>query len=141
MIDKIIDKCKASDDGIYAIFCDHLSMDAHLVIVVKDHEIVTPKKLELCKGESVIFARGDWRKGYLELLMASDSEYYGSIGFSTGIKMLKEMFPGMKTRYCNVGWYTLPGEWKEIKKDNYYAKKCDELFEVTTFEHKAEKDQ
>lgn len=141
MIDTIINKCKESEDGIYAFFCDHLSMDANLVLVVKDHEIVTPKKLEFGEGESVVFAKADWRKGILELLMDSNSGYYGSIGFSTGIRILKEMFPGLKTRYCNVGWYTFPQEWKEIKSDGYYAKQCDEMFEVIHFEHGTEKDQ
>lgn len=137
MIDEIINKCKENGDGIYAFFCDHLSMDANLALVVKDHELVTPKELELEIGEN----RGHFRaregryKGTIELLMDSNSEYYGSMGFSTGLRLLKEKFPGMKTYYCNVGWYTFPQEWREIEDDSYYAKKCDEMFEVVHYAH------
>lgn len=143
MIDEIINKCKASDDGIYAFFCDHLSMDANLALVVKNHEIVTPEelKLEIGNDRGHYKARKSSYTGTIELLMDSNSEYYGSMGFSTGIRMLKEMFPGMKVRYCNAGWFTFPSKWMEIKDDGYYAKQCDELFEVIHFEHGTEKDQ
>ena len=135
MIDEIINKCKDNGDGIYAFFHDHLSMDANLALVVKDHEIVTPKelKLEISPSEP---SRGNYKareglyNGTIELLMDSNSEYYGSMGFSTGIKLLKEKFPGMKTYYCNRGWFTFPQAWREIKEDSYYAKRCDELFNV-----------
>lgn len=131
MIDEIINKCKENGDGIYAFFHDHLSMDANLALVVKDHEIVTPKELRLDIPNSYSYkAREGWYKGTVELLMDSNSEYYGSMGFSTGIRLLKEMFPGMKVYYCNRGWYTFPKAWREIKEDSYYAKRCDELFNV-----------
>lgn len=132
MIDKIINKCKENGDGIYAFFYDHLSMDANLALVVKDHEIVTPKelKLEIKDGEGHYFAREGWYKGTIELLMDSNSEYYGSMGFSTGIRLLKEKFPGMKTYYYNRGWYTFLSKWMEIEADDYYAKQCDEIFNV-----------
>lgn len=137
MIDEIINKCKASEDGIYAFFCDHLSMDANLALVVKNHEIVTPKelKLESENGDFDYKAREGWYKGTVELLMDSNSSYYGSMGFSTGIRLLKEMFPSLKVRYCNAGWFTFPKQWMEITKDRYYAKQCDEMFEVIHFEH------
>lgn len=143
MIDEIINKCKASEDGIYAFFCDHLSMDANLALVVKNHELVTPEelKLEIGGGRGHYKAREGWYKGTVEFLMDSNSEYYGSMGFSTGIRMLKEMFPGLKVRYCNAGWFTFPKKWMEITEDRYYAKQCDELFEVIHFEHETEKDQ
>lgn len=137
MIDEIINKCKASEDGIYAFFCDHLSMDANLALVVKNHEIVTPKELKLEIGENrghYIARKGSYA-GTIELLMDNNSEYYGSMGFSTGIRMLREMFPGLKVHYCNAGWYTFPSKWMEIKTNGYYAKKCDEMFEVIHFEH------
>lgn len=137
MIDEIINKCKENGDSIYAFFYDHLSMDANLALVVKDHEIVTPKelKLEIGNNRGHYFAREGWYKGTVELLMDSNSEYYGSMGFSTGIRMLKEMFPGMKTYYCNAGWFTFPKQWMEITEDRYYAKQCDELFEVIHYTH------
>jgi len=139
MIDDIINKCKENGDGIYAFFYDHLSMDANLALVVKDHEIVTPKelKLEIEDGEGHYKAREGWYKGTIELLMDSNSSYYGSMGFSTGIGMLKEKFPGMKTYYCNAGWYTFPQDWREIKADGYYAKKCDEMLEVIHYTHES----
>ena len=139
MIDNIINKCKENGDGIYAFFCDHLSMDANLALVVKNHEIVTPEelKLEIEDGEGHYTARKGSYKGTVELLMDSNSEYYGSMGFSTGIRVLKEMFPGLKIRYCNAGWYTFPQKWMEIKDDSYYAKKCDELFEVIHYAHES----
>lgn len=132
MIDEIINKCKDNGDGIYAFFHDHLSMDANLALVVKDHEIVTPKELSLDIPNSYgsYKARESWHNGTIELLMDSNSECYGSMGFSTGIKLLKEKFPGMKVYYCNRGWYTFPQAWREIKSDNYYAEMCDELFNV-----------
>ena len=135
MIDEIINKCKENGDGIYAFFHDHLSMDANLVLVVKDHELVTPKELKLEinpsePSEGHYTAREGWYNGTIELLMDSNSAYYGSMGFSTGIRLLKEMFPSMKTYYCNRGWYTFPQDWREIKADGYYAKKCDEIFNV-----------
>lgn len=137
MIDKIINKCKENGDGIYAFFHDHLSMDANLALVVKDHEIVTPKelKLESENGDFDYKAREGWYKGTVELLMDSNSSYYGSMGFSTGIRLLKEMFPGMKAYYCNTGWFTFPKKWMEITDDRYYAKRCDELFEVVHYDH------
>lgn len=139
MIDEIINKCKENGDGIYAFFYDHLNMSANLALVVKDHEIVTPKELRLDIPNSYgsYIAREGWYKGTIELLMNSNSEYYGSMGFSTGIRLLKEKFPGMKVYYCNYGWYTFPHEWREIKSDSCYAKNCDELFEIIHYTHES----
>lgn len=133
MTDSIINKCKENGDGIYAFFCDHLSMDANRALVVKDNEIVTPKEIKLEIGE----CKGHYKatqpcgcEGTIEFLMNSDSPYYGSMGFSTGIRMLKEMFPGLKTYYCNVGYYTFPSKWMQVRKESCYAKACDEMLEI-----------
>ena len=136
----IIEKCKSSNDGIYAYFCDHLSMDANKIFVVQNHEIVMPsddclEELHLAsewRKKDVI-----WAKGVMEILIDSDSDYYGTIGFTHALQILKRYYPDLKTYYCNVGWFTFPKEWMEITEDRYYAKRCDEMFEVIHFEHKS----
>lgn len=130
IIDEIISKCKANGDGIYAFFFDHLSMDANRVLIVKNHEAVqvdiTTEDGKHIKNDSIF-------KETVEFLMDSDSSYYGSVGFRHGLQILKEHFPGLKTYYCNTGWYTFPQKWMEIKEDGYYAKKCDELLEIIKY--------
>lgn len=132
MTDEIISKCKANGDGIYAFFMDHLSMNANRVLVVKDHEAV-PIDITTENGKHI--KNGNIYEETVEFLMDSDSNYYGSIGFSHGLKVLKEHFPGLKTYYCNTGWYTFPQAWCEIKADSCYAKQCDEMFEIIKFTH------
>lgn len=130
MIDEIIEKCKANGDGIYAFFMDHLSMDANRVLVVKDHEAV---HIDITTEDGKHIKNDNIFKETVEFLMDSDSPYYGSIGFSHGLKTLKEHFPGLKTYYCNTGWYTFPQAWREIKVDNHYARMCDEMFEIVKY--------
>ena len=141
-LQKVIEKCKAGEDGIYAVFSDHLSMDANIVMVVKDHELVTPKELKLEIGEDKGHYRSSkgWNNGTIELLMDSNSAYYGSMGFSTGINLLKEMFPGMKAYYCNATHYMFSGRWGRVKEDSYYAKRCDELYDVIGYEENEDLD-
>lgn len=131
IIDEIISKCKANGDGIYAFFFDHLSMDANRVLVVRNHEAVqvniTTEDGKHIKNDSIF-------KETVEFLMDSDSSYYGSVGFGHGLHILKEHFPGLKTYYCNVGYYTFPSKWMQIRKDSCYAKQCDEMFEIINYD-------
>ena len=118
----IYNKILEGPDGIYAFYYDHLSMDANQIVVVKDHKFVpiNVKIDENCRFET---------DKVLELNMDSDSEYYGTIGFTHGLKILKEHF-GLKTYYCNAAHYMFSGRWGRVNKDSYYAKKCDEFYDV-----------
>ena len=122
-VGQIIDKCLANGDGIYAWFQDHLNCDANSVIVVKNHKLV-PINIKVGK-----FKLESGPNDILELLMDSDSDYYGTIGFTHGMKVLKEHF-GLKTYYCSIGYNTFSRRWEKVKKDDYYAKKCDEFFDI-----------
>lgn len=133
-------KCIANGDGIYAYFCDHLSMDAHKVFVVKDGKTVLPS--DECLKELKLDS--EWRRrdissdNVFELLIDSDSEYYGTIGFSHGIQILKNHYPGFKAYYCNVGWYTFPQAWLKRDKDTCYMRNCDEWIDIIDFEDENE---
>jgi len=133
-------KCISNGDGIYAYFCDHLSMDANKVFVVKDGKMVIPCEdaLKELKLDS------EWRRkdissdNVFELLINSDSEYYGTIGFPHGMKILRKYYPGFKVYYCNVGWYTFPHCWLRVKKDTCYMRSCDEMITIIEEEDKDE---
>ena len=133
-------KCIANGDGIYAFFYDHLSMDANRVFIVKDGKMVLPCEdaLKELKLDS------EWRRkdissdNVFELLINSDSEYYGTIGFSHGMEILRKYYPGFKVYYCNVGWYTFPQCWLRVNKDTCYMRSCDEMITIIEEEDKNE---
>jgi len=124
----IQDKCIANGDGIYAYFCDHISMDANRVFVVKNGKVVMPS--DKCLEELKIDSKREVRDDEIILSTYNDSEYYGTIGFKHGMEILKRYYPDLKTYYCNVGYHTFPNKWFKTDKDSAYAKVCDEVVDI-----------
>ena len=118
----IQDKCIDNGDGIYAYFCDHISMDANRVFVVKNGKVIMPsdKCLEELKIDNE-WGRHDKLFGCeIVLNTYNDSEYYGTVGFKHGMEILKKYYPRLKTYYCNVGYYTFSNKWFKTDKDSAY---------------------
>lgn len=128
----IQDKCIANGDGIYAYFCDYISMDANRVFVVKDGKVVMPsdKCLEELKIDNEWGRHDKVFGGEIVLSTYNDSEYYGTIGFKHGMEILKKYYPRLKTYYCNVGYHTFPKKWYKTDKDSVYAKECDDMINI-----------
>lgn len=107
-------------DGIVILYEDHLSMDAFKVYVRKDGKSVKSEK-------NYRYRRNDEKKNYEileeefsiwdtqyedcgEVIMVGSSSYYGSVGLTDTVKLLREKY-GLPVYYVNIGWRTFPSAW------------------------------
>jgi hypothetical protein len=119
-----VDRAIASiENGIAVVYHDHLSCDAFRVYVRKDGETIKPEKkfryrwsdekknYEILEEE---FARWDTQyEDCREVDMVGSSSYYGSVGLTDTVKLLREKY-GLPVYYVNIGWCTFPSAWCDM---------------------------
>ena len=105
--------------GIYIEYHDTLHCDAYRVWVYRNGNNLLDASVfkKLTDNE---YRQADMEKevscfGGIRVAMVGDSDYYGTRGIITTVKILHEEFPDLKVKCFKQGWHTFPQKWMDVE--------------------------
>lgn len=112
--------------GIYVEYHDSLSWDAFKVWVYQNgNNLLDNMDLlkALCNNSEYQLEdalKEKKRTGGIRVMLMTSSSHYNTVGLRDAVRIIKNIYPELPVKCFTEGWYTFPGQWKEV--GDYFTK-------------------